>query len=121
VVAIGFDQGATGGKPRKLFQQQAALAAPAQAKLPHQLLIAGTASGGAADAGKEIAVRRHDAFDGIPRLSRARNRLWRYHLGARLGEKIIDEGCNFPREVSNMQTKAAIDADAPLPLISCTC
>ena len=31
-------------------------------------------------------------------------RLWGYHLGARLGEKIIDEGCNFQGEVSNMQT-----------------
>jgi hypothetical protein len=50
-----------------------------------------------------------------------RNRLCRYHLGARFGEKIIDEGYNFPKEVSNMQTKAAIDAGAPRPLISCTC
>ncbi len=70
VVAIGLDQRATDGETRKLFQQQAALAASAQAKLPHQLLIAGTASGGAADAGEEIAVRGHDGFDGIPRLSR---------------------------------------------------
>ena len=44
-----------------------------------------------------------------------RNRLWRYHLGARLGEKIIDEGCNFQREVSNMQTTDRFDAGAPRP------
>jgi hypothetical protein len=28
-----------------------------------------------------------------------------YHLGAIWSEKIVDEGCNFHEEVSNMQTK----------------
>src|SRR5882762_9797871 len=35
-----------------------------------------------------------------------------YHLGASLGEKIVDEGCNFKGEVSNMQTTDRFDAGA---------
>lgn len=54
-----------------------------------------------------------------------RKELWGYHLGTRLGEKIVDEGCNFRGEMSNMQTKDRFDADcaandAAIRLV-CTC
>jgi len=44
-----------------------------------------------------------------------RKRLWGYHLGASLGEKIVDEGCNFETEVSNMQTTDRFGAGAKIP------
>jgi hypothetical protein len=90
------------------------------------LLVTGTAAGGAADACYQIAVRGHDDFDGIPRGAAGPcKRLWGYHLGARLGEKIIDEGCNFQGEVSNMQTTdrfgAGVTRTARDPQSLCLC
>jgi hypothetical protein len=82
------------------------------------LFVAGTASGGAGDAGKQIAVRGHtfrwyrlrsaepvSCALGLVGLRFCSKRLLGYHLGARLREKFVDEGCNFEAEVSNMQTK----------------
>jgi hypothetical protein len=45
-----------------------------------------------------------------------RKGLWGYHLGASLREKIVDEGCNFQTEVSNMQTTVRIGAGAKIPV-----
>ena len=105
MIAIGLDQSAARGEAGELFKQETTFAAAAEAQFADQLLITGTAAGGAADACEQIAVRGHDDFDGIPRSAAGPcKRLWGYHLGARLGEKIIDEGCNFQGEVSNMQT-----------------
>ena len=52
MIAIGLDQRAARGEASELFQQQAALAAAAEAQLADQLLVTGTASGGAADAAR---------------------------------------------------------------------
>jgi hypothetical protein len=127
VVAIGLDQGAARGEAGKLLEQETTLAAATEAQFADELFVTGTAAGGAADAGKQIAIRGHDDFDGIPRAAAEPcKRLWGYHLGASLGEKIVDEGCNFRGEMSNMQTTDRFDAGATrtaraIPDTLCTC
>jgi hypothetical protein len=114
VIAVGFDEGAARGKAGELLEEQATLAATAQAEFADQLFVASTTAGGAADACEQIAVRGHKgSLDGKWQYEGSCKRLWRYHLGARLREKIVDEGCNFQTEVSNMQTKDRFGAGAP--------
>jgi hypothetical protein len=67
VVAFGLDQSAARGEAGKLLEQETTLAAATQAQFADQLFVARTAAGGAADAGKQIAIRGHDDSDGIPR------------------------------------------------------
>jgi hypothetical protein len=76
------------------------------------LFVTGTATGRAGDASEQIAVRGHTSRWYRLAPWRVVKRLWGYHLGASLREKIVDEGCNFRAEVSNMQTKDRFGAGA---------
>jgi hypothetical protein len=105
VVAVGFDQGTARGEASKLFEEEPALAATAEAEFADKLLVAGAPSGGTGDAGEKIAVGGHVDLMVLRRVVGLDKGLWEYHLGARFGEKIVDEGCNFRGEVGNMQTK----------------
>ncbi|MFL6428166.1 MAG: hypothetical protein ACJ71S_07980, partial [Acidobacteriaceae bacterium] len=115
VVAAGLDEIAASAEAGELLQEKAAFAASAEAQFANQLFVTGTAAGGAADASEQIAVRGHTSRwyrFASPLLVK---RLWGYHLGASLSEKIVDEGCNFRAEVSNMQTKDRFGAGAKIP------
>ena len=56
VLAIGFDQVSPRSYAGKLLEQQAALAAAAEAKLAHQLLVSGFAPGGACNLRQQVTI-----------------------------------------------------------------
>jgi hypothetical protein len=50
MIVVDLDQGSAGGDASELFEEQAALAASAEAELADELLVAGALAGGAFDA-----------------------------------------------------------------------